>query len=263
MLITFLGTGSSIPNPRGPLTQPRSYSAILITIGETTLLFDIGPGTLTKLHQLGVNTQYHPTHLFFTHFHLDHCLDYLGLIKQRALAQSQNQLKVYGPPDLSQFTNQLFDGIGRWNYIKSGLKALNYCQLKDVASGVVEENDQWRVTAVPVPHYDGLAYRVDSGGRSFVFSGDMAYDEGILAIAQDADVVAIECSFPNRELLAGAHLCPEDVGKLAQKGNFKQTVLTHLYPHCEGLEQNMLNQVRTLAPNTNATIAYDFMQINL
>ncbi len=55
MKITFLGTSSIIPNPSQ--NKKRSYSSILVEIENDKLLFDIGPGTLTKLQSIGINTQ--------------------------------------------------------------------------------------------------------------------------------------------------------------------------------------------------------------
>jgi len=85
MIIKFLGSGSIIPNPSGP--KNRSYSAILLEIGVDKLLFDIGPGTLTKMQSLGINTQLYPNYLFITHYHIDHCLDYIPLVKSRHFNQ--------------------------------------------------------------------------------------------------------------------------------------------------------------------------------
>ncbi len=54
MQITILGAGSIIPDPIQ--YRKRSYSAILVELGKEKLLFDIGPGTLAKIHSLGINT---------------------------------------------------------------------------------------------------------------------------------------------------------------------------------------------------------------
>ena len=81
MKITFLGSGTIIPNVKS--SSLRSYSSILIEINKTKLLFDIGPGTLSKMHSLGINTQHEPDYVFMTHFHIDHCLDYIPLVKSR------------------------------------------------------------------------------------------------------------------------------------------------------------------------------------
>jgi ribonuclease BN (tRNA processing enzyme) len=91
----------------------------------------------------------------------------------------------------------------------------------------------------------------------------MEYDETITSLGQGVDLAVLECSYPDRASLQGkgAHLCPEDIGRLAMKGNFKKTFLTHLYPACEGREEEMIQKIEGMSP-TKVTIAYDFMSVD-
>ena len=129
MKITFLGTGSIIPDPKRDNKVTRSYSAILVEIGTETLLFDIGPGTLTKMQQIGVDTRLHPDHLFISHYHIDHCQDYVGMVKgrwfnvQTGALEVGKKLNVYGPTHLQSWTNELFSNVERWSYLS---KMLDY-----------------------------------------------------------------------------------------------------------------------------------------
>jgi len=112
MKITFLGTGSIIPIPKR--TKMQSYSAILVEIKNEKLLFDVGPGTLVKLQSLGFNTQKYPDYLFLTHYHLDHCIDYLPLVKGRCFDPNTGHvkrgktLKVFGPRGLIKWNEEIF-----------------------------------------------------------------------------------------------------------------------------------------------------------
>ncbi len=268
MKITFLGTGSIIPSPKSGKKPVRSYSAIFVEVGQDTLLFDIGPGTLTKMQQIGIDTRYHPRHLFITHYHIDHCQDYIGLVKGRRFDPKTGKvtvgapLKVYGPVDLKEWNNDIFQKTKRWGYMSGNPSYGKVVHLKEVHSGLIEETSAWKVSCIPVEHYDGVAFRLDSGGKSFVYSGDMVYDENIAKLGSDADIAAIECSFSSHETLLGKHLCPEDVGKLASMGRFKKTILTHLYPQCEGREKDMVYVVEQLS-HAPAQVASDFLQITL
>lgn len=268
MKITFIGTGSIIPSPKKEEKHTRSYSAILVELQNASLLFDVGPGTLTKLQQIGVDTRVYPTHLFMSHYHIDHCQDYIGLVKGRCFNKEtgkreiNSKIQVYGPSDLRSLTIDLFEKTKRWSYMTKELKALDSIILKEVDKGIVEENEAWKATCLPVKHYDGVAFRLESEGKSFVYSGDMTYDENLAILGKNADLVVTECSYPDRETLNGLHLCPQDVARLSQLGNFKKVVLTHLYPSCEGHENEM---IKTIENNSEAkvTIAHDFLQINL
>ncbi len=266
--ITFLGTGSSIPTPKTEGKPFRSYASLLVETGRDKLLFDAGPGTLTKLQQMGIDTRIDPRYVFFSHFHLDHCADYPALVKGRAFNPGSGQaevgkpLNVYGPIGLKDFSNDLLERTKQWSYLTTYLSASKIVNLAETMAGIVVETKNWKVTCSPVEHYNGVAYRMDIGDKSFVYSGDMGYDENLATLGKNADIVAIECSFPDRQSTQGLHLCPEDIGKLAQIGGFKRTILTHLYPNCEGREEEMVETIVTVS-NTRTEIAHDFYQVNL
>jgi len=266
MEITFLGTGSIIPNPNHPKKQ--SYSAILIEIGKDKLLFDTGPGTLTKIQSIGINTQIHPNYLFITHFHIDHCLDYIALVKSRCFNERTctvgkgKTINVFGPMGLKKWNIDIFQHIKKWNYMSKELKYEKITNLKEVKSGLIVNKKNWSVTCCPINHYDGVAFRVDSKGKSFVYSGDMEYDERISILGKNADLVALDCSFPNKRSLKGKHLEPGMIGRLAKLGNFKKVALVHLYPITFGKEKEMVKIIRTLS-DAQVVLAYDFKKIHL
>lgn len=266
--ITFLGTGSIIPSPRQKNIPQRSYSAVLVELKSETLLFDIGPGTLSKMQLLGIDTRIKPDHLFISHFHIDHCQDFIALVKGRCFdptsgkAQPAKALSVYGPPELKSWSLDLFTKVKRWNYMDKALSAFSVLNLREETNGVLAEGKNWKVTCIPVKHYDGIAFRLDSQGKSFIYSGDMGYDENLTTLGQNVDFVAIECSYPDKKTLKGLHLCPEDIGKLAKLGNFKTVALTHLYPQCEGKEEEMIKTVEKLS-GSKVLVAHDFLTIDL
>lgn len=264
MELTFFGTGSSTPTSHKPL---HSYAGFGVEIEDDFLLFDIGPGTITKMLQSGVDIQQKPTDLFISHFHLDHCLDYITLLKARGLyakyhGKQQELLRVFGPQGLETFSRNLFEGIPEWSYMSDELKVFEQMTLKETMEGSVTKNSRWNVTSAPINHYNGVCYRLESGGRSIVYSGDMGYDEKISILGKDADLAILECSYPSKKENKGLHLCPEDIGALAKKGNFKHVVLTHMYPACEGREEEMAEEIKALA-GCEVTVAYDSLKLDL
>ena len=69
MRIRLLGTGTPTPS----LT--RMGAGHMVEIGDDVILFDHGPGAYHRMIEAGVEpTQV--THLFLTHLHYDHCVDY-------------------------------------------------------------------------------------------------------------------------------------------------------------------------------------------
>lgn len=269
MTITFLGTGSIIPDPKQENILLRSYSAIFVKLeNNETFLFDIGPGTLSKMQQQGIDSRKQPDNLCISHFHIDHCEDYIGAIKGRwfepktGVLSPQKPIHVYGPKHLNQFTQELCGNVERWSYMNTMLNYKKVITLHELKDWDTVKNNNWSLTTAPVKHYDGVAFRLEAEGKSFVYSGDMGYDENLATLGKNADVVAIECSFPDNSKLLGAHLCPEDVGKLAKLGNFKKTILTHLYPTCNGKEEVMKEKIQSIF-QTTVQVAYDTYTITL
>lgn len=261
MKITFLGTGTIIPNVKQPFL--RSYSSILIEIDNKKLLFDIGPGTLSKMQSLGINTQIYPDYVFITHYHIDHCLDYIPLVKSRHFNQKTckveegKKITVFGPPGLKRWNKDIFQNVLKWNYMNNELNYRKVTNCLERKNGKVLTKKNWKITCCPVDHDNGIAYRLDSKGKSFVYTSDMGYDEKICTLGKNADIVVIECSFPDKKSLEGKHLEPELIGNLAKIGNFKSVILTHLYPIVNGKEKSIIKTIQNIA-NCKVSIAHDF-----
>lgn len=266
MQITFYGTGSCMPSPKSPNLPFRSYTGWYIEIGSDSLLFDIGSGVLQKMASDGLDILKKPTHLFISHFHPDHCSDLISLMQGRGVAnvwgEKVDPLFVGGPEGLKKFCKQIFGGVEKWKDFTGTLNIFKLLNLKETMEGIAFETRDWKVTCSPIDHFDGVSYRLDAAGKSIVYSGDMVYDERICKLGQGADIAIMECSAPDRQSLKGRHLCPEDIGKLAKIGNFKKVVLTHMYPQCEGRENEMIKTIHDIA-NCEVVAAYDLMKLEV
>jgi ribonuclease Z len=87
--LTFLGTSASRP------TVERGVSSIALTREGETMLFDCGEGTQRQMMRYGVG--FTLGDIFFTHFHTDHYLGALGLLKTLALQGREEPLRLWGP----------------------------------------------------------------------------------------------------------------------------------------------------------------------
>ena len=88
----FAGTAGSVPSAR------RGLPALLLRAGGDRLLFDCGEGTQQQLlRSVGLPEL---DAVFLTHFHLDHWLGLLGMIKTFDLRARERPLALYGPPGL-------------------------------------------------------------------------------------------------------------------------------------------------------------------
>jgi ribonuclease Z len=106
LAITFLGTSAARP------TVERGVSAsALIREGET-LLIDCGEGTQRQMMRSGIS--FGLSEIFFTHFHADHFLGLLGLLRTLGLQGRTEPMQLYGPKGARRFLQQaLAVGIER------------------------------------------------------------------------------------------------------------------------------------------------------
>ena len=89
LTVTFLGTSAARP------TVERNVSGLAIHREGETLLFECGEGTQRQMKRFGVS--FALSEIFFTHFHADHFLGVIGLIRTLGLQGRPEPLFLYGP----------------------------------------------------------------------------------------------------------------------------------------------------------------------
>jgi len=87
--VTFLGTSAARP------TVERNVSAVSLVREGETLLFECGEGTQRQMMRYGVS--FALSEIFFTHFHADHFLGVIGLIRTLGLQARAEPIMLYGP----------------------------------------------------------------------------------------------------------------------------------------------------------------------
>ena len=87
--VTFLGTSAARP------TVERGVSSLALVREGETLLFDCGEGTQRQMMRYGVS--FALTEIFFTHFHADHFLGIIGLMRTLGLQGRAEPMRLYGP----------------------------------------------------------------------------------------------------------------------------------------------------------------------
>ena len=89
LAVRFLGTAASRP------TVERNVSAIAVVRDGETLMFDCGEGTQRQMMRYGIS--FVLGDIFFTHFHTDHVLGVIGLLRTMQLQGRTEVLRVWGP----------------------------------------------------------------------------------------------------------------------------------------------------------------------
>ena len=84
----------SAPPHRVRPSNATSHLIALVREGET-LLFDCGEGTQRQMMRYGVSFAF--ADIFFTHFHADHVIGVIGLMRTMSLQGRTEPLRLWGP----------------------------------------------------------------------------------------------------------------------------------------------------------------------
>jgi ribonuclease BN (tRNA processing enzyme) len=246
--LILLGTKGG---PR-PTPQFRGAPAQVVVIDKVPYVVDCGSGVADKLVLAGVKLP-DLRHIFITHHHSDHVLDYGNLLLLAWAAGLKTRVDTWGPPPLVGITrlafalNQVDIEVRIADEGRPDPRPLVVAH-EFAEPGLVMEDERVRVTAAIVPHgpiKPAFAYRFDSADRSIVISGDTAYSEALIELSRGADVLVHEAIYapaierllarnPNaanlRQHLLLGHTTPEDAGRVATAAGVKMLVLSHLVP---------------------------------
>ncbi len=202
--VILLGTGTPYPDPAA------SGPATAVVVNGRVFLFDAGAGVMRRLRaaNLPING---PEALFITHLHSDHTLGYADLMLTSWVMRRRAPFPVFGPRGLQRMTNHLLAAYSEDIRLRTeGLEhevAGGYrVSVHEIHAGVVYEKDGVRVTAIAVQHgawKDAFGYRIDTGGRSIVISGDTRPSGALVKAARGVDILI-------HEVYSASRLAPED-----------------------------------------------------
>jgi len=226
MQLIILGSGTGIP------ISNRASPSLALIIDGNPMLFDIGPGTLRQLTREGLNYE-RVGRIFLTHFHPDHTADLIHFLfasKNPSTLKRRQPFVIAGPPGLKKFINGLQEAYGHWLSLPSEIMGIEEFEFGEM---IQRDYDYFKIIARPSRHTpNSIAYRVENrAGKSIVYSGDTGFCEEIVDLARGANLLVLECSFPDGEEVEG-HLTPSQAGRIASLARVNQLVLTHFYPEC-------------------------------
>jgi ribonuclease BN (tRNA processing enzyme) len=110
-------------------------------------------------------------------------------------------------------------------------------------------NERVRVQAVTVAHgpLPALAFRIETGGKTIVFSGDTnGNGDGLPTLAAGADLFVAHNAVPEGAggVERALHMPPAVIGNIAQTAKAKQLVLSHRMLRTLGKEEQTLAAIR-------------------
>ncbi len=258
--LLFAGTAGSMP------TAGRGLPAILVRAGGDQLLFDCGEGTQQQLlRSVGLPEL---DAVFITHFHLDHWLGLIGMVKTFDLRGRSTPLTVHGPPGLRKLFADLAPIIGRTSYplrlvelephaeirfgtyviaafpVEHRVRAYGYALIEDERPGRFDARAALDLGVRPGPDFgrlqagetvDGVRPEQVLGearrGRRVVISGDTAPCQAVEVYAHRADLLVHEATFMEDERARArqtSHSTARQAAELAEEAEVRLLALTHL-----------------------------------
>ncbi len=236
---------------RGPefLDDQASTGYLIWLDDKARLLIDTGPGSMQNFKRSGADFS-DVRAILYSHFHVDHSLDFPGYIKASYFTARDTDLIVTGPsgnrfmPSTEQFVQREIGDRGSYAYLSDfvdpGLPSAYKVRAKtlhwtadDPEIELAWRDQDFRVTAVAVHHgpIPALAYRVETAGCAIVFSGDMNGDFDTLPrLARRADILVAHNAIPEdaEGVAAFLHMRPSYIGEVAARAGVKKLLLTHL-----------------------------------
>jgi ribonuclease BN (tRNA processing enzyme) len=248
----------------GPeLQDKRAMSSYLIWVnGQARVLVDVGGGSALRFGQSGAQMSQLQV-ILFSHLHVDHSGDFPALIKSSWFEDRKDALPIYGPPGndyfpaTTEFVTGFFGDHGVYRYLSELLvsgeegsyKMQPYDVLAEATPVAVFRNGDIATSAVRVIHggVPALAWRVATGGKTIVFSGDTNGDgEGLPRLAANADLFVAHNAVPEGAtgIERRLHMPPSVIGQIAAEAHVKKLVLSHRMLRTLGKEEQTLGEIR-------------------
>ncbi|HEY3286202.1 MAG TPA: ribonuclease Z [Gemmatimonadaceae bacterium] len=163
--VTFLGTSASRP------TVERGVSSLAIVREGETILVDCGEGTQRQMMRYAVGFTFGD--LFFTHFHTDHVIGAVGLMRTLSLQGRTEPLRVWGPRGLAGLMKRA-DAFG-------GERLTYPVEITEVTPGEPVKRKDYAMVPYAVDHrgVTAVGYALVEEIRRGRFNPDLARSLGI------------------------------------------------------------------------------------
>lgn len=217
MRLVVLGSGTCVPSLK------RNAPGYYLKVFNKEILIDCGSGTLLQLEKAGKSYKSIDA-VFITHTHPDHISDLIPLIQALIATpgfKREKDILIVGPNGLKGFYER---------YIASYVRRPKTFQCDVVEIKDKLDLDHLFIFSVKTIHSEeSIAYRFEAEGKSIVITGDCDFDQNLIKFSQNADLLVIECSFPDSLKVKG-HLTSRECGLIARSAQVKTLLLSHIYP---------------------------------
>lgn len=264
--VQILGSG-------GPEFSARASSGYIVWIdGKAKLLVDCGGGTFLRFSQSGAKFEDLDA-ILLTHNHIDHTADLNAFMKAGFFTEREKPIDIYGasgskvfaPTDI--FIQRLLGNKGAYSYMSDVLtpKSTSFQILPHVLpqrENTISKNG-YTIRSIGVHHgiVPALAFGIEVGGKSIVFTGDTNNkDKSLEQFSKNADVLIADFAIPEatNEMSQNLHMRPSVIAELAVQSNTKHLILSHIMKRSESKLDESIAIIKK-EYNGKITVAEDLM----
>lgn len=198
--VIILGTGTPNADPE------RSGPAVAVVVNGSAYLVDAGAGVMRRAAAAALKYQLPALRaravdvVFLTHLHSDHTVGLTDVIHTGWVDERAGPLRLYGPRGTKEMAKHLTRAYARDITIRTEGDQPHTNQgwrvaATDIKPGVVYQDSNVTVTAIPVPHTtwdQAFGYRFQTRDRVFVISGDTRPTDALVDACSGCDVLVHE-----------------------------------------------------------------------
>jgi ribonuclease BN (tRNA processing enzyme) len=214
--VTFLGTGDY-------LTLERYWNGFVL---DGQILVEPSPTALPHLRRCGLQASDLQA-VFVSHFHADHTFGWPFLLLELIRSRRRTPISVVGPPGVQRRLAEMLE-VGAVQSVGEMADAQLDVRYVEV-DGTWQTAGPIRFRAVQVdhvPYLDCFGFLFDLGGRTVAYSGDVRPCGGLDTLAENCDVLILECNGPHPP--PQTHMDVDDVVVLRERFPDPRFILTHL-----------------------------------
>ena len=237
MKLTILGTATPYPRPDNPC------SGYLVQHGDTSIWMDAGTGTLAELQRhIPLDAL---DGIWISHAHADHSADLLTAYYALRFGDLTltRPLPLIGPPGL---VDRLVGFLGH----REAAMIPEVFEVTEMRGWQERVIGELALSWGPMNHgMPAFGLRIQAGARTLAYSGDSAYCEGLVELAEGADLLLCEAGASEHPPAGAVHCTPEDAARIAREAGAERLVLTHI------------DLIHTDAPNARARALTGFPSV--
>jgi ribonuclease Z len=165
LALRLLGTAASRP------TIERNVASLAIVREGETLVFDCGEGTQRQMMRYSVS--FGLADIFFTHFHADHVIGVIGLMRTMSLQGRTDPLRLWGPRGAARMLKRAED---------FGMDRLSFpLEIAELEAGERVSRRDYAIVPFAVDHRGAraLGYALVEDDRKGRFNPELARELGV------------------------------------------------------------------------------------